>query len=186
MIDSLEHQPNLPKNRRFNNTVSHRYPLCSLNNILTSADQHHQLIQHIFTPEGQRMSMDALLEGDDGEIWKRSLSNEWGRLASGNRLGVTGTELIAFIHKAEVPRGRDVTYATFVCDINPLKKENYRVRITVGGDRLSCPDDTGSPAANMLETKLLVNSTISDSKYGSRFFSVDIVNYFLASPMARK
>ena len=43
-----------------------------------------------------------------------------------------------------------------------------------------------SPAANLLETKLLVNSTISSVKYGAKFCSVDIVNYFLASPMKNK
>ena len=37
----------------------------------------------------------------------------------------------------------------------------------------------------MLETKLLLNSTISDAQYGAKFFGVDISNYFLASPMKR-
>lgn len=50
---------------------------------------------------------------------------------------------------------------------------------------MECPDDTESPATNILETTLLVNSTISDAKYGTRFFTVNIVNYFLASPMKR-
>ena len=129
-----------------------------------------QFINHIYTPEGTRLSIDALLNGSDNKIWERSLSNEWGRLADGNIYGIKGTKTIAFIPKHQVPRDRDVTYATYVCDIKPLKKETHRVRITVGGDRLSCPDDTGSPAANMLETKLLVNSNISDSKYGAKFF----------------
>ena len=113
------------------------------------------------------------------------MSNEWERLSDGNIYGIKGTKTIAFISKDEVPLDRDVTYATYVCDIKLLKAEMHRVRITVGGDRLSCPDDTGSPAANMLETKLIVNSTISDSKYGAKFLSADIVNYFLASPMKR-
>ena len=70
--------------------------------------------------------------------------------------------------------------------MKPLKKDTHRVRITVRGDRLSCLDDTGSPAANLLETKLLLNSTISDAERGARFMSCDIVNYFFASPMKRK
>ena len=114
------------------------------------------------------------------------MSDEWGRLASGNDYGVVGTKTIRFIPRTEVPPQKDVAYATFVCDVKSLKKEVHRVRITVGGDRLSCPDDTGSPTTNMLETKLLVNFTISDAKHGARFLSVDIVNYFLASPMERK
>ena len=59
------------------------------------------------------------------------------------------------------------------------------MRITVGGDRLIYLDDAGSPAANLMETKLLVNSTISHAKDGARFMSADIKNYFLATPMAQ-
>ena len=47
---------------------------------------------------------------------------------------------------------------------------------------MECSDDTGSPAANLVENKILVNSNISE-KYGARFIPIDIVNYFLASPM---
>ena len=35
--------------------------------------------------------MDALLSGKDKEVWTRSLSNEWGRLVSGNKYGTKGT-----------------------------------------------------------------------------------------------
>ena len=128
------------------------------------------------------MTMDALLNSKDSVTWTRSLGNEWGRLANGNIYGVKGTKTIRCIQKVEVPKGRDVTYATFVCSFKPHKTENYRVRITVGGDRLSCPDDTGSPAVNLLE---VVNGTISDAQYGARCLCADIVNYFLANPMAR-
>ena len=48
----------------------------------------------------------------------------------------------------------------------PHKSEPYRIRLMVGGDRLDCIDDTSSPAAPLLETKLLLNSTISDAHLG--------------------
>ena len=178
-VEMLENHGRLPKNNRYDNTIKHRYPLRSLNLTASNSNTAHSedaCIMHIFTPEGNRMSMDNLLAGPDSAIWERSLSNEWGRLASGNKYGTKGTKTIAFISRSEVPHGRDVTYATFVCDFKPLKKEQYRVRITVGGDRLHCPDDTGSPAANLLETKLLLNSTISDVSHGARFFTCDITN----------
>ena len=141
---------------------------------------------HIFDDSGRKLSMDALLKGTDKPIWERSLSNEWGRLAKGNKYGTVGTNTIGFIRKQDVPIGRDVTYTTFVCTHKPLKVETHRVRITVGGDRLSCPEGTSSPAANMIETKCLINSTISDAKYNARFICADITNYFLATPMPRK
>ena len=70
-----------------------------------------------------------------------------------------------------------------VCDYRPLKDEKYRVRITVGGDKLPYHDDAGSPAADLLETKILLNSTISDAKRGARFMCLDIKDHFLATPM---
>ena len=46
-------------------------------------------------------------------------------------------------------------------------------------------DGADSPAANLMETKLLVNSTISDATNGARFVSADTKSYFLATPMAK-
>ena len=72
-----------------------------------------------------------------------------------------------------------------VCDIRPLKGEKFRVRLTVGGDRLPYSDDTASPAATLLETKLLLNSTISQSAQGARFMTLDIKDFFLQTVMNR-
>ena len=55
----------------------------------------------------------------------------------------------------------------------------------MGGDQLSYNDDPGSPAASLLETKILINSVVSDTKHGARFMSIDLKDYFLATPMAR-
>ena len=141
---------------------------------------------HIFRPDGTKETIDTILKGSDQEIWTQSLSNEWGRLAQGNDAGVRSTDTIEFITRQEIPKGRDITYATFVLDYRPLKSEPYRVRITVGGDKLSYPYDSGSPAANLLETKILINSTISNAGRGARFMSADIKDYFLATPMSRE
>jgi hypothetical protein len=46
-------------------------------------------------------------------------------------------------------------------------------------------DDPSSPAAGLLETKLLLNSVISDAHKGARFMSMDLKDHFLASPMNR-
>ena len=57
------------------------------------------------------------------------------------------------------------------------------MRLTVGGDRLSYPSDARSPAASLIEAKVLFNSTISDADKGARFISADIKDFFLAAPM---
>ena len=126
----------------------------------------------MYDPNGKRLSIDKLLQDNEGLIWERSLSNERGRLVDGNVYEIKGTHTIKFISRNEV------------CNRKPLKAKVHRVRIIVGGDRLECSDDTGFPAANLVETKILVNSTISDAKYGARSMSAYIVNYFLASPHA--
>ena len=75
-------------------------------------------------PSGKRLSIDARSKGADSTTWEKSLSNEWGRLADGNNYGVKGTQTVRFISKSEVPSDRQVTYATFVCDVKPLKRRH--------------------------------------------------------------
>ena len=57
---------------------------------------------------------------------------------------------------------KKVTYANMVCDYRPLKIEQYRVRLTVGGDKLNYLYDASFPAATLVDTKLLLNSVISE------------------------
>jgi len=138
---------------------------------------------HIFDANGKKETIDSLLSGPDSIIWNKSVSNEFGRLAQGNDAGIIGTNTILFIYKSEVPIGKVVTYGNFICDIRPLKSEKYRTRLTVGGNRLPYKADAGSPAASLLETKLILNSTISDSSFGARFAFADLKDHFLATPM---
>ena len=63
----------------------------------------------------------------------------------------------------------------------PLKVEQHRVRMTIGGDKLTYTDDIPSPAASMLETKLLINNVISDKKV--RFLTIDLENCLLQTIM---
>ena len=194
---TLQIKSNKLKNARYANTAPHTYPLRSMTRnkgtnfkhlavqYLTAQHIFEPQMNHIYTPNGKKQTIDDLLNSIDKEIWTKSLSNEWGRLAQGNKHGVKSTDTIEFICKGDVPTGRKVTYATYVVDYRPLKDEQYRVRITVGGDKLTYLDDAGSPAANLMETKLLVNSIISHAAMGARFMSADIKDYFLATPMER-
>ena len=52
-----------------------------------------------------------------------------------------------------------------------------------GGDKLNYVGDAGAPAASLLETKLMINSVISDVKHGAKFMSCDLKDFFLATPM---
>ena len=108
--------------------------------------------------------MDFLLQGDTKEVWTQALENELGRLSFGNSK-TEGTNTIRLSSKDAIPKTKKVTYANIVCDYTPLKQEKYRVRLTVGGDRLDYPQDASSTDASLLDTKLLLNTVISDSSH---------------------
>ena len=115
-------------------------------------------------------------------VWGTSLSNELGRLAQGVR-DIVGNDVIDFISYQDVPNNKKVTYANMVCGYRPLKSDPYRVRLTVGGDKLDYFLDAVSPAASLLETKILLDSVISDTKDGARFMTIDIKDFFLQTLM---
>ena len=121
-----------------------------------------------------------MLQGNKKDIWEKALANELGRLAQGID-NINGTNTLSFIPKEEIPKTNKITYANMVCDYRPLKVEKHRVRLTVGGDNLEYPNDASSPEANLLDTKLILNSTISDCKKGARFVTIDIKDFFLQS-----
>ena len=149
--------------------------------------QRHQnpVTYHIYDSTGKKQTLDHLLNGTDQHIWQQSASNEFGRLAQGNTVGIKGTNTIQFISKSQLPHDAKITYASFVCDIRPLKQETHSVRMVVGGDKLTYHEDTGSPAASLLETKILGNSVISDAAKGAQFLTCDLKDFFLATPMAK-
>ena len=138
---------------------------------------------------GKAENIDSLLRGPDSLIWTRSLSNEWGRCTQGLKKSrsiseqISGNNTMFFIKPGQVPAGRKVTYACFVCTMRPGKTEPYRLRMTVGGDRLDAYQDVRSPAVGLVDTKLHLNSVISDASRGARYCTGDIKDFFLVSDM---
>ena len=68
-----------------------------------------------------------------------------------------------FVKQNEIPQDRqqDVMYARIVCNYRDEKKEKERTRLCMGGDITTCPFDYGTPTAELLTIKLLLNSVIS-------------------------
>ena len=108
------------------------------------------------------------------------MSNKLERLAQENDYGVRFTDCMRFIQHSEVPKGRKVTYANFVCDHQPQKSEPWRVYLVVGGDKIDYPAGAGPPNTTLLETKLLINSVISNYLKGACFMSLDLKDFFLS------
>ena len=117
--------------------------------------------------------------------WTHSYGNELGRLAQGMPGHAKGTNIIFFIPRHKVPKERmkDVTYGLITCLIRLEKVDKpNRTRLAVGGDRVHYPFDAGTPTANLLTVKLLINSKASTP--GAKFFTMDIKNFYLCTPMA--
>ena len=125
----------------------------------------------VYHPEtGNKRSLDALLRGQQSLTLTTSLTNEIGRLTQGigkNRPShnkIEGTNTPNFIKLRQVPWNAKVTYANFMCDIKTKKAESHRTRLTVGGDKLDYPAYPSAPAVGLLDTKIHLNSVISDPK----------------------
>ena len=97
------------------------------------------------------------------KIWGRTFGKEVARLAQGLPGIVEVNNTLNFISKHEIPsdRFKDVIYARIVCNYRPEKKDPNKCIITVGGNMTNYPEDCGTPTADLLTVKLLLNSVIS-------------------------
>jgi hypothetical protein len=84
--------------------------------------------------------------------WMRSTANEINRLYN--------TNTIRFIRRSDIPKGRKVTYGSFVVDIKDHKEEKERTRLTVGGDQIEYPGEKSTRTAGLTTAKILINSVI--------------------------
>jgi hypothetical protein len=179
-------------------TRTHTTQAQALAMLLDQPSQLHRLqteriiqLYHIFAENGKKISYEKLLQGEHKERWNHSAANEFGRLMQGVGKNtrpphkcVAGTDTMRIVQKQDIPNGKAVTYGNFVCDHRPLKEEEWRTRLTVGGDRLTYAEDATAPASQMTEAKLLFNSVISDHKTtGAQFATADIKNFYLNNPL---
>jgi hypothetical protein len=104
--------------------------------------------------------------------WMRSTANEINRLYN--------TNTIRFICRSNIPKGRKVTYGSFVVDIKEHKEEQERTGLTVGGDQIEYPGDKSTRTAGLTTAKILINSVIST--LGAKFLVIDINNFYLNTP----
>ena len=84
-----------------------------------------------------------------------------------------------FIPHSKVLKNEKVAYANMVWDYRPTKWEKYRICLTVGGNVLDYYGDASSPAALLLESKVLLNSVISNATKGAQFCTIDIKDFYL-------
>lgn len=123
-------------------------------------------------PESYRHAM----AGPDREHWIRAHSEEFVRL-------VETTQCMRFVPFSAKPANETATY------YNPqvkLKMKNgqldYRVRGTVGGDRVQYDQYRSSFTASLSTVKLLLNAVVSEQ---AEWMTIDIKDYYLGSPMEK-
>jgi hypothetical protein len=144
---------------------------------------HFALHGHAINPDtGKIAEYRELSECSDGPIWKESNCEEIGRLAQGYK-DVKGTNTIVFINVKDVPRDRTATYLRVVSAMRPEKAKPYRVRWTVGGDKVEYPFEVSTKTADLTTAKLLINSTVSTPN--AKFMAADLKDFYLGTPMTR-
>jgi hypothetical protein len=107
--------------------------------------------------------------------WMISTANEINRLYN--------TNTIRFIRRSDIPKGREVTYGSFVVDIKDHKEEKERTRLTVGGNQIEYPGDKSTRTAGLTTAKILINSVIST--LGAKLLVIGINTFYLNTPLGR-
>jgi hypothetical protein len=145
--------------------------------------QHAALHGNAFNPDtGKLADFLELSKCSQGNLWQQSNAEEIGRLAQGHG-NVKGTNTIFFIDRKQIPQGRKVTYLRVVCAHRPEKENPFRVRWTVGGDRIDYPGDVSTKTAGLVDAKLLFNSVVSTPD--AKFMTGDLKDFYLGTPMER-
>ena len=113
-----------------------------------------------------------LLKTGEKEIWQNSFLNELDCLSqSYNRYKMKGINTLFFIQWSKLPKNK-TTYIRICCNFKLYKVETHRSHITVERDQLYCSGDTSAPTADIITTKMHINSTISTDS--AHYLTTDI------------
>jgi hypothetical protein len=123
-------------------------------------------------------------------VWDRSYANKLGRLCQGvgtrDNVGgkrVAGTNTYHLIAYADIPhlKQKKIIYTKVVCEVRKGKDDENCTRITVGGNLICYPGNTGTNTALLDLIKLMLNSVIS--RKGAQFACIDIKKFYLNTPI---
>jgi hypothetical protein len=112
------------------------------------------------------------------DLWSQSFSKEIRQLA-------TTTKTILFLTKPEIPQARrkDIMYGHIICTYRSKKKDPYQTRIMMGGNLVNYPNNCGTPTANLLTVKHMLNSIISTTN--AKFMTINLKDFYLHTPMSQ-
>jgi hypothetical protein len=114
-------------------------------------------------------------------VWNKAAANKCVRLAQGVGKRIEVSNIIFFIPRQAISKGKIVNYGRFVVDIRPNKTETHPVRLTLGGNLIQYPGYASTRSADLTTSKCLCNSTISTE--GAKYMCLDVKNFYLGTPM---
>jgi hypothetical protein len=96
--------------------------------------------------------------------WMRSTANEINMLYN--------TNIIRVIRRSNIPKGRKVTYGSFVVDIKHHKEEKECTKLTLGGDQIEYPGEKSTRTAGLKTAK--ISSTASFQPWETNSLSLTL------------
>jgi Reverse transcriptase (RNA-dependent DNA polymerase) len=146
---------------------------------------HYCFHGHAINPDtGKIAEYQELCRSSAGQVWQNGVTKEIARLCKGLKKDTTliGTNTMEFVKVTSIPRNIVPTYLRIVCAFRPEKEDPYRVRFTVGGDRIIYHGDASTKTSDLTTAKLLFNSVLSTP--GAKFCTIDIKDFYLNTPMS--
>jgi hypothetical protein len=127
------------------------------------------------TTTGITGNLRQLMQGPDQQQWSKAKHEEIHRL-------VTQTKAMHFISPEQVPKHKIPTYYNEVPQLKTDSQGNlkYRIRGSIGGDRVEYAGDRYAPVAELATTKLLLNAVISTN---STWLTVDLTDFYLQTDL---
>jgi hypothetical protein len=126
--------------------------------------------------DGTRLTSASALKGPDKLLWEKAHGEEIVRLIESQ----TGR----FIYRHEMPTDRTAAYYNPQLKIK-MKADGpqYRVRGTIGGDKVHYPGDTTAYTAHLETIRVMLNAIVSED---AEFCTADIKDFYLGTPLDRK
>ena len=110
----------------------------------------------------------------------KSFADKLGRLAKGI-WDIPGTDIIRFIHRSYITKGRSVTYGHICVNYFPQKKDPNHIILTVGGDQIHYPWYVSTSSYDISTSRIHLKSVISTPD--EIFITINMTHFYLGTPM---
>jgi hypothetical protein len=140
---------------------------------------------HAINPDTKTIAdYPTLIKSSEAQHWIGAMEDEWGRLMERTDWNPNGKRTMRNVKLSDIPRDIIPMYVRVVVAFRPEKENPYRIRLTVGGDRVIFEGECSTKAANLVTVKILLNSVLST--LDAKFATLDIKDFYLNTTMPYK